>query len=129
MVVAVLLLTAGIIVAGSFLPTQVASTVVDAAPLVGRTSTVCPAAVHNSDADAPAGDQPAATITAVVIRQAPDRDGRLTATPLGGGDQLFEVTQQGFGAQAKAPTGRAVAGSRSDGDREQRSNLGVGGLR
>jgi hypothetical protein len=78
----------------------VATTEVAAAPLVGRTSTVCPVAARPAAA---AEERPAATITAVVIRQAPDREGVLTGTPLSGGDPLVEVTQQGFGTQVPAP--------------------------
>ncbi len=97
----VVLIAVAIVVGGSFLPVQVASTDVAAAPLVGRTSAVCPVAAQNGgDND----DQPDASVTAVAIRQAPDRQGVLTGTPLAGGDPLLQVDQQGFGAQIQAPT-------------------------
>jgi hypothetical protein len=100
-VVAVVVLAAlAIVVGGSYLPTQVARTAVVAAPLVGRTSTVCPVAQQGGAAPT---DRPAATITAVAVRQAPDREGVLTGAPLAGGDPLLEVTQQGFGSQVPAP--------------------------
>ena len=99
-IAAVVLAAVAIVVGGSYLPVQVASTEVAAAPLVGRTSTVCPVAAQTG---ADANDQPNATVTAVAIRQSPDRQGVLTGTPLGGGDPLLTVDQQGFGQQVSAP--------------------------
>jgi len=98
---AIVLIAVAIVVGGSFLPVQVPSTDVAAAPLVGRTSTVCPVA---GQAGADAEDQPNASVTAVAIRQAPDRQGVLTGISLTGGDPLLRVDQQGFGAQIQAPT-------------------------
>lgn len=99
-VAAVVLIALAIVVGGSFLPSQVAKTAVVPAPLVGRTSTVCPVAQRGG---ADKADRPTATITAVATRQAPDRDGVLTGLPLAGGDSVLEVKQQGFGAQVAAP--------------------------
>ncbi|GAA3607459.1 DUF5719 family protein [Microlunatus ginsengisoli] len=99
-VAVVLVVAVAIVVGGSLLPTQRARTVVSAAPLVGRTTSVCPAAFQDS---ADAADRPAATVSAVTIRSAPDRQGVLTGTLLAGGEPLLTVKQQGFGAQVKAP--------------------------
>ena len=100
-IAAVVLIAAAVVVGGSLLPVELPSREVAAAPLVGRTSTVCPVAGQTG---ADAEDQPNASVTAVAIRQAPDRQGVLTGTPLAGGDPLLKVDQQGFGAQVKAPT-------------------------
>jgi Family of unknown function (DUF5719) len=97
---AVVLLALVILIGGSMLPAQVSTQRVAAAPLVGRTSAVCPVA---DLAGAQPSDQPSATITAVAIRQAPGREGVLTGSSLLGGDPVLDVTRQGFGSQVTAP--------------------------
>ena len=102
---AVLGSAAAIVTGGAYLPVQTAQTEVAAPPLVGRTSAVCPTA---SRAGIASSDQPTATVTAVAIREAADRAGVLTGSPLGGGDPLLTVKQQGFGAQVAAPAAPLV---------------------
>ena len=94
----------------------VGGTLVDAAeptfrpsriPLVGRTSTICP-----STPPASADQRATARVAAVVSRQAPGREGKLTGTPLAGGQTDLTITEQGKGAQlpaVKAPV--VIAGT------------------
>jgi hypothetical protein len=79
----------------------IGGTVVDAAeppfrpsriPVVGRTTTIC-------TATAPPGGQPTTRVAAVVSRQAPGREGALTATPLAGGESSLTITEQGKAAE------------------------------
>ncbi len=76
-------------------------TVVDAAsptfhpdriPQVGRTTTIC-------SVTEPADGAPAPQVAAVVTRQAPGREGQLTATPLGGDKPSLTITEQGKAKQ------------------------------
>jgi hypothetical protein len=57
-------------------------------PLVGRTTTICPAPRE------PAGKT---EVSAVAIREASDRPGLLTASPLGSKQTDLKITQQGKG--------------------------------
>jgi hypothetical protein len=75
----------------------IGGTVVDAAeppfrpsriPVVGRTTTIC-------TATAPPTGQPTTRVVAAVSRQAPGREGELTATPLAGGRPSVTITEQG----------------------------------
>jgi hypothetical protein len=79
----------------------IGGTVVDAAdptfrptriPLVGRTTTVC-------SVTEPAGGSATARVAAVVSRQAPGREGRLTGTPLGAKKASLTITEQGKAKQ------------------------------
>lgn len=71
------------------------------APLVGRTSTVCP--VGGS-----AQALQATSVTAVVSRQAPGWDGRLMVGELGLSTPAVEVTEQGRGRRLRRPEGPVV---------------------
>jgi len=61
-------------------------------PLVGRTTSIC-------TITEPAGDTGSAQVVAVVSRQAPGREGRLTGTPLGAQKPTLTITEQGKGKQ------------------------------
>ena len=82
----------------------VGGTVVDAAaptfrptriPLVGRTTTIC-------NVTKPTSGQPTARVAAVVSRQAPGREGKLTGTPLGAKKASLTITEQGKAKQVLA---------------------------
>ena len=79
-------------------------TVVDAAaptfrptriPLVGRTTTIC-------NVTKPPSGQATARVAAVVSRQAPGREGKLTGTPLGAKEASLTITEQGKAKQVMA---------------------------
>ncbi len=78
---------------GGLLPVERASVPSSRIPLVGRVTTVCAAA----SADAAQAGQ--TTVSAVVVRQAPGREGKLTGTPLAATDPAFTLTEQGKGTQ------------------------------
>jgi Family of unknown function (DUF5719) len=63
-------------------------------PLVGRTTTICPAPGE------PAGKT---EVSAVAIREASDRPGLLTASPLGSKQTDLKITQQGKGDVLDVP--------------------------
>jgi hypothetical protein len=74
---------------GSLLPVQSAPFHPSRIALVGRTSTLCTEGVAEKGSST--------SISAVVIRQAPDRTGTLTATPIGQSSPTLALTQQGIG--------------------------------
>jgi hypothetical protein len=105
----VLVLAAAAVALGAI---GIGGTVVDAAvptfrpariPLVGRTTTVC-------TATKPAGDQATTRVAAVVSRQAPGREGELTAAPLAGGKPTLTITEQGKGKQIFGVSSPVVLG-------------------
>ena len=86
-------------------------------PLVGRTTTVC-------SVTEPAGGSATARVAAVVSRQAPGREGRLTGTPLGAQKASLTITEQGKAEQIPAvddPGGDGRGGR--DGDGQQRGRV------
>ena len=66
-----------LVVAGTLVTPQAATFRPDPVPLVGRTSAVCSATPLRSEGE------DTTTVTAVVSRQAPGRDGRLIAGKIG----------------------------------------------
>ena len=81
--------------AGTFLGPEEPALHADSTPRVGRTTTVC------TTSASPGGDQAAKTeVSAVAIRDAPDRSGLLTGTGLQDSKPAgLKVTAQGKGAQ------------------------------
>jgi hypothetical protein len=71
-------------------------------PLVGRTTTICNVTEPAGRSEATAG------VAAVVSRQAPGREGQLTATPLGENKASLTITEQGKGKQLPAVDGPVV---------------------
>lgn len=93
-----LIALAAILGGGSLIRPQADAFTPARAALVGRTSSICTVAPPVQDQPA---DQVSATtsVTAVGIRQAPGREGRLTGTPLDSSQELLKVTEQGKGVQ------------------------------
>ena len=89
---------AAVVVGGSLITPQAASVAPPREPLVGRTSTICTVAPPLEGQ--PADQQSAATsVTAVGVRQAPDRDGQLVGSPLDSTVESLRITEPGKGAQ------------------------------
>ena len=72
------------------------------APLVGRTTTICTVAPPAE------GAAPTTEVAAVVTRQAPGREGRLTVTALDGPQAEVTITEQGKGETLSGRTGAVV---------------------
>lgn len=80
--------------AGSLLPVQTAAYRSSPPPIVGRTSVICTPAV---DRDA------RADLAVAAVRQAPGREGSVTARQVGGGDFTLRLTEQGTAALLPGP--------------------------
>ncbi len=89
-VVAVALLAVG----GTLLPVQSATFRSSPPPLVGRTSTTCTPAVEPGAK---------ANLAVAAIRQAPGREGRVSAAQVGGGAVDVRLTEQGRGQLLPGP--------------------------
>lgn len=93
-VVAVLVGLATVVAAGWMVPPQTETVRPPPQVLVGRTSAVCAAASEN-----PA----ATTVTAVAVRQAPEREGVLSAGELGTTEPPLRLTEQGKAVRLDSP--------------------------
>jgi hypothetical protein len=88
---------AGIVGGGSLLRAQSATFVPTPVPVVGRTSTVCTMG--------PATSGSSTSVAAVVIRQAPGREGTLTGSAVGADSPSLSLTEQGKGRVLSRQTG------------------------
>lgn len=98
-VVLALLALVAIIVGGTLIKPQAATVAPPRAAPIGRTSAIC--TVSNPADDETPADQPTGStaVSAVAIRQAPDRSGTLLGAPLSAAEPQLSVTEQGKGAQ------------------------------
>jgi hypothetical protein len=96
---AVLLLVGG----GMFFGQEAPASNANRMPLVGRTTTVCTTSVAQRGAPAEKTE-----VSAVAVREAPDRSGLLTGSTLSSEPTELKITQQGKGAQLSPVTAPIV---------------------
>lgn len=87
-------------VGGSQITARSATFVPAPPPVVGRTTMVCSVA--------PAESGSTSSLAAVVTRQAPGREGRLTASPVGASAPALSLTEQGKGQLLRNQTATSV---------------------
>lgn len=95
-------------VGGTLVEAAEPTSLTERAPLVGRTTTVC---TVTAGGEGNSGSAPVQTLVAAVVsRQAPGREGRLTGTPLGAAEPSLTLTEQGAGSELAVRTSLVMAG-------------------